>query len=273
MKIYLAGKIEQSGWRETIVDKLSNANADLWYPIEFPILEKSIFKIHDYVGPYFIACDHGGFHGNNSHGVYATDRPNIYSVYCSDRLQNMPSKERQNNIMTACLKTIDTANLVFAWIDDTSCYGTLAELGYAKAKEVKIFIAGPKKFSDLWFIYQMADRSVFNKQLTPATALDALLMKQTMAHTNTAYTETLGIVYVIQSNGYIKIGHTQNLSRRISQLQSASATKIEIKSVIKGGRKLEQELHTRYKQYTVHGEWFQPNDKMMGFLRAIGSDV
>lgn len=46
---------------------------------------------------------------------------------------------------------------MFAWIDTTDCYGTIAELGFARGMKKRIVIAGPEWFDDLWFVYEMAD--------------------------------------------------------------------------------------------------------------------
>jgi hypothetical protein len=72
----------------------------------------------------------------------------------------------------SCLQ-IDRADFFFAWIDDLTCYGTLAEIGYARAKYVFVAIGGPTLFDDLWFAYQMADLTLIRKNPTVAF-LDAL---------------------------------------------------------------------------------------------------
>jgi nucleoside 2-deoxyribosyltransferase len=46
--------------------------------------------------------------------------------------------------------------VVYAWIDTLDCYGTIVELGYAKALEKEIWIAGPRRFRDMWFVYELA---------------------------------------------------------------------------------------------------------------------
>ena len=61
-----------------------------------------------------------------------------------------------------CQRSIELSDIIFVWIDDNTCYGTLAEIGYAKAKNKIILIASPKKNYDLWFVYSMADSCVFD---------------------------------------------------------------------------------------------------------------
>jgi hypothetical protein len=69
--------------------------------------------------------------------------------------------------MTRSLVGIRNADFVFAWIDCLDCFATLAEIGhasgygFARSSEPTIVVAGPKEFSDLWFIYEMAERTTF----------------------------------------------------------------------------------------------------------------
>ena len=74
IRIYLAGKITKNGWRKEIVPQLRSAwgapclDAADWRDID--PLEFYLGGVHfHYVGPYFVGCDHGCFHGPNSHGI------------------------------------------------------------------------------------------------------------------------------------------------------------------------------------------------------------
>ncbi len=56
-----------------------------------------------------------------------------------------------------CSNLIKTSDVLFAHIDSTDCYGTLAEIGYAAALDKPIFLTFAKNLnhdliSDLWFI-------------------------------------------------------------------------------------------------------------------------
>jgi len=57
------------------------------------------------------------------------------------------------------MQTIRNAEVFFAWIEDETCFGTLAEFGYAKALDKKI-IVGVKKsvnLKNIWFTLALAD--------------------------------------------------------------------------------------------------------------------
>ena len=54
----------------------------------------------------------------------------------------------------------------------------------------------------------------------------------------------------------VKIGKANSVTKRMSELQTSHYTELEILFVIPGYSKLEKELHNRYWQYHVRGEWF-----------------
>lgn len=164
MKIYLAGKITAHGWRESIVKELNGLDgSDMFsdWPsgaymalhdgrpdeVVWPVQKNVIFGKHDYVGPYFIDCDHRCYHGRSNHGVGAT------TDGCDGREGGM------GQIRTAmyCRSAIKDADLVFAWIDAMDAYGTIAELGYAHGLGKKIFIAIKKGLEahDFWFVHTL----------------------------------------------------------------------------------------------------------------------
>lgn len=61
-----------------------------------------------------------------------------------------------------CLDQIQRSDIVFAWLDDMEAYGTLFEIGYAKAlgKQVWIGAGGFADPSELWFTLANADKYV-----------------------------------------------------------------------------------------------------------------
>ena len=67
------------------------------------------------------------------------------------------------HITTDCLAWIDESHCFFAWISTLDGYGTLAELGYAKARGKPIFVAFDRAslthvdIAELWFIRRLAD--------------------------------------------------------------------------------------------------------------------
>jgi hypothetical protein len=144
--IYLAGKIYKNCWRHSIVKDLRSYE---------PMIEQRIYQgikdKHTYTGPFFDSCDHGCAHtadAGYSHG----------QVSC-----NNEGKTTRRSIKNHCLTAITDSDLVFAWIDSTTCYGTLFELGFARRIPVglKIVIGVPRMgfigIEDLWFIFESAN--------------------------------------------------------------------------------------------------------------------
>ncbi len=64
-----------------------------------------------------------------------------------------------DGIPARSLEAIRKSDIVFAWIDSPTTFGTLIELGFAKALNKFIWIAGPKYFHDFWFAYAIADNA------------------------------------------------------------------------------------------------------------------
>jgi hypothetical protein len=167
-RVYLAGKIEKHCWRHSIVRDLREALTDEPAEIQncpepdrhgyvkigpWPVLREAIFGTHDYVGPFFAACDHGCYHGEDTHGV-----------------------ARSNVVTGACMEAIDRCDVLFAWVDAHDCYGTIAEIGYAFARRKLIWIGGPRLFRDMWFVYSLARDHYVGNGIEPVDLLWALLM-------------------------------------------------------------------------------------------------
>lgn len=159
--VYLAGKVSDShSWRESLVsgDMVSNYYADgvtpKWPPVGACHIRLKSGLVFNYTGPFYT--------GQNSH------EPDFDYLHCNSTDHNCG-----DGILDKCLDRITTSDLVFAYIDTADCYGTIAELGYAKAMNKSIWIAGPKWQHDFWFVYKMADATYFN-DLPPHEVFDGI---------------------------------------------------------------------------------------------------
>lgn len=75
-------------------------------------------------------------------------------------------------------------------------------------------------------------------------------------------------VYFVSDGEYIKIGISNNMKSRLSQLQTGNPKKLEVLCLIPvkneiSAKKLEQKLHIVYQRFSVCGEWFD----ILRFLR------
>jgi|GEM_PF-788945 len=136
-RIYLAGKIAINDWRHPLIP---NLRGHLWADGD---IETSNFI---YVGPYFVSCDHGCFHGRDTHGAVGSG--------CFGNDHEFTKQEVfLNNTAALC-----TADLVFAYITAVDCPGTIMEIGSAYAIDIPIVIAyAPDiNISDFWYLNEPA---------------------------------------------------------------------------------------------------------------------
>lgn len=69
-------------------------------------------------------------------------------------------------------------------------------------------------------------------------------------------------VYIGARNGFIKIGMSDNPTRRAKEL---GLTLLRVKA---GGRSEERLLHERFRTSWIDREWFMPTPDLMAFLAA-----
>lgn len=87
-----------------------------------------------------------------------------------------------------------------------------------------------------------------------------------------ALLERDGSVYFIQRglHGPIKIGWSQDVERRITELQVANAEKLYVIGAIPGTMLEERETHQRFSHLRMEAEWFRSSEEIFAFLRNSG---
>ena len=150
LNVYLAGKIEANGWRQQIVDIRNNISGD-----EKDKIRKGItLNYNDNIRiacPFFLSCDHSCYHGNNSHGVGLNNyHPDGERYDCYAKTDHFSEEE----VKSICLNQIKRSDIIFAYINDNTCYGTLYELGYAAAlnKPILLLFDSSERRNNMWFI-------------------------------------------------------------------------------------------------------------------------
>lgn len=150
-RVYFAGKIEKNNRKSPHQISIGDFN--------FPQGDEYIEEEHPtYIttGPLTIADDHGCCHGDNTHGCG------------EDCCQNI--NITRQTVLGRCMKQIDRSDLIIVKYDSIiSCYGTIAELGYAYAQGKIIFmdlsqIKTDKQKKDLWFGIFMSINSIQRTQ-------------------------------------------------------------------------------------------------------------
>lgn len=174
-RVYLAGKIGKQDWRHQLfpgLDRLVTSNdLDEWrtwkssaFNHQAPIIDPEWVDLAEierdgllYGGPYFVGCDHGGYHGRNTHGQ---QQPDPHGGTCCVT----PGIDREQ-ITESCLSLIRRCDYVFCWLDKPDAYGSIFELGFAEALSKPVFLAmphtglGTNLDSDTWFVQLRAFRS------------------------------------------------------------------------------------------------------------------
>jgi hypothetical protein len=171
---YFCGKIAKNDWRHTLIN-LSIRSTE--YPLEqyrtgpLPIIPHAFGPALHYAGPFFVSCDHGCYHGPNSHGTAANRHAVTEWGNCLDC--RLPHRDE---VMRNCCLSIRACSIVFAWLDDLSAYGSFAEIGLAYAEGKIIWLAWPKPLPDLWFLQTMATTTLIAEN--PKLAFRELLFTQ-----------------------------------------------------------------------------------------------
>lgn len=77
-------------------------------------------------------------------------------------------------------------------------------------------------------------------------------------------------IYFIQaeSNGYIKIGFSNNIIGRLTDLRISCPCKLKVLLVLAGGVNIEAIYHNHFKEHHSHGEWFRPNESLLQYIQA-----
>jgi hypothetical protein len=175
MRIYLAGKMdrEHGAWRDAILPSrydavlkdqapgwvlISDADNPAWggrdyrCSMPWPVQpNRHVLNLHEYVGPYRTDLagswewkHYGEFHGSKVIGQHGSS-----------------NGEEDGLIVQECSKAISRADLLFAYINRPDCFGTLVEIGMAKASGVFTVVAveddAEWDWSDYWFTVAAAD--------------------------------------------------------------------------------------------------------------------
>lgn len=84
-----------------------------------------------------------------------------------------------------------------------------------------------------------------------------------------------GFVYFIQAaSGPIKIGRAADARVRLAEIQTGSHEELVLLATVPGGRVVERQLHQRFAEHRIRGEWFAPAADILAEIeraRNIGS--
>lgn len=162
-RVYLAGKIGKNDWRHGLVPGLRGHLSE----------KGDLLTEHfTYVGPFFVSCDHGGYHGPGEHGVGSTKRES-----CCNELQ-----VKRKEIRRRCLAGIGRTDILLAYITTKDCYGTVGEIEHALTLGKRVIVAfapgvASNEHDDFWFGFTDAEQTHVGVDLE---RLDVILLNAVM---------------------------------------------------------------------------------------------
>ena len=82
-----------------------------------------------------------------------------------------------------------------------------------------------------------------------------------------------GYVYILESDGFIKIGIANDVQRRIKNLQCGNPHEIRLLNSVYSNdpSTVERVLHRRLDRYNIRLEWFKLPDRITRYLASIRS--
>lgn len=83
---------------------------------------------------------------------------------------------------------------------------------------------------------------------------------------------TLGGVYFVTDGEAIKIGHANNINRRIAELQTSQHFPLYFIGGLSGGEHEERLLHRRFALLRIRGEWFEIHPDIFNFIDEISDE-
>lgn len=160
---YLAGKITGTTWRGQIVPGWSEENHSPnyceavlepqnegvfeWSPVQVDVPKRS--PAISYLGPWWF--DSSGMYGGHASAT-VMGRPHASVDEISGPLDMQHADKLRFRVRRLVETAIRKSDLIFAWIDEADCLGTLFEIGLAVGLQKTVVFASPIYFdtSELW---------------------------------------------------------------------------------------------------------------------------
>jgi len=124
-------------------------------------------------------------------------------------------------------------------------------------------------------VWVIRDRQVFRSTSCAPDereAAEACLAEYLSTEAPPLYGTTIGdgIVYFVGFNGFVKIGFSVNVERRIRDLQKGAPYRLEVYAAIPGSLNDEKQLHRRFIRHrTDIGEWFHYSDEIKAYINSF----
>ncbi len=67
----------------------------------------------------------------------------------------------------------------------------------------------------------------------------------------------------------IKVGYSVDPYERLATLQTGNEDTLTMEAVMPGGMEVEKRLHHRWEAHSIRGEWFEPDQEILDYIRAV----
>lgn len=81
------------------------------------------------------------------------------------------------------------------------------------------------------------------------------------------------VYFITGAPGFVKIGYTTDLAKRIRALQIGCPLVIDLLGYVRGGRSVEQDYHYRFRAWRQAGEWFKLSQDIKAEIERLNSDA
>lgn len=77
------------------------------------------------------------------------------------------------------------------------------------------------------------------------------------------------MIYFVKHTDYVKIGYTDDICTRLSDLQISCPVKLNLLALIDGGLDDEKSYHEKFKDIHSNGEWFKYTKELEEFVKSL----
>lgn len=125
--------------------------------------------------------------------------------------------------------------------------------------------------------YKTYDKSIINSDLNQYEIMKFNTSKYYKIEEKAKKDKTIKdkFVYFIQNpkSKEIKIGLTKDIKRRLNDIKTYFPYGIELLHIIEGNKLFEMELHEKFKNYNISGEWFEPAEEILNYISSLKGEL
>jgi predicted Fe-S protein YdhL (DUF1289 family) len=151
--------------------------------------------------------------------------------------------------------------------------GRVPSARYLQCGKRRIFVVDADRFADWWASSPEEKAAVLDQARERSTAEQAaaIRLKDAILATQVEGAETASSVYFMESAGFVKIGHSKNVSKRLSEIKLANPIPINLLGLLPGGEEREGRIHKALDDmgHKRRGEWFQLTDALKHAIREL----